>query len=62
MATVLGGLDFLAFTGGIGANDQAMREMILQKLKWIGEFETAALDAREEEMIQRHAAALLGLP
>ena len=36
MAAVLGGLDMLAFTGGIGENDAQVRHEICSGLSWIG--------------------------
>jgi len=38
----LGGLDALAFTGGIGMNDALLRERITRRLGWLG----VAMDAR----------------
>jgi acetate kinase len=38
----LGGLDALAFTGGIGMNDAMLRERITRRLGWLG----VAMDAR----------------
>jgi acetate kinase len=36
MATSLGGLDALVFTGGIGENSPPIRERICERLKWLG--------------------------
>ncbi len=36
MIAAMGGVDALAFTGGIGENDAATRAAIIQELEWIG--------------------------
>jgi acetate kinase len=36
MATSLGGLDMLVFTGGIGENSPPIRERICERLRWLG--------------------------
>jgi acetate kinase len=36
MATSLGGLDMIVFTGGIGENSFAIRERICERLRWLG--------------------------
>ncbi|WP_428309984.1 acetate/propionate family kinase [Hydrocarboniphaga sp.] len=38
MITSLGGLDAIAFTGGIGQHDAAMRAAIIRRLAWLGIF------------------------
>jgi acetate kinase len=45
MATVLGGVDLIAFSGGIGENDAAVRAAICAPLAWFG----VALDAQGNE-------------
>lgn len=43
LAAVLGGLDALVFTGGVGEHAAAVRAMICDKARWLGvELETAA--------------------
>jgi acetate kinase len=61
MATVLGGVDCLVFTGGIGQHDGQTREAILARLSCLGSFAVAVLPAQEEDMIARHAARILGV-
>lgn len=47
----LGGLDILAFSGGIGEHNDAVRNKIIEHLQWIGEFETFVLSCNEEQVI-----------
>lgn len=62
MAAVLGGLDMLVFTGGIGENDAQVRHEICSGLAWLGVCvdESAArcqvlvLASQENEQIARH--------
>lgn len=35
-AAILGGLDALVFTGGIGANASVVRELVADRLRWLG--------------------------
>ncbi len=60
MGAVLGGIDLLVFTGGIGENDARVREKICAGLAWlgIGPGNVQVLASQEEEQIARHAAAL----
>jgi acetate kinase len=64
LATALGGLDLLVFTGGIGEHDDETRREICAGLAWLGVGSEAAavrtLPAKEEEQIARHTAALAG--
>lgn len=48
MATSIGGLDVLVFTGGIGENAPDMRENILNRLSFLPGFETLVIPANEE--------------
>jgi acetate kinase len=45
MAAVLGGLDALAFTGGVGENAAAIRERAVAGLRFLG----VAIDARRND-------------
>jgi acetate kinase len=58
MAMALGGLDFLAFSGGVGENRGDVRDAIAQRLAFLGSFEVEVVPAREELVI---AAAVRGL-
>ena len=59
LATTLGGLDRLIFTGGIGENAPVIRRMIARRLDWLG----AALDAEANEggatVISRSSGSIL---
>ena len=58
MATVLGGIDLLIFTGGIGEHDSDVRESILLRLTCLGNVPTRIMPAEEEAMMVRHCAEL----
>jgi len=53
MAASLGGVDVLAFTGGIGEHDDALREEVVSALSWLTPFEVMVIDADEEQVIAR---------
>lgn len=57
MAAVLGGIDLLVFTGGIGENDAAVRSTITQELAWM-RFDTQVLPSQEDREIALHSAEL----
>jgi acetate kinase len=59
MAAVLGGLDMLVFTGGIGENDAVVRGLILGDLRWIGDFSVRVIASREDEQIARDTHMVL---
>lgn len=70
MGAVLGGLDMLVFTGGIGENDVQVRAQICAGLSWLGisldepgnraaRSRVLVLESQEDEQIARHAWALL---
>jgi acetate kinase len=61
MAASMGGVDALVFTGGIGENAAAMREDVLARLAFLGNFETLVIPANEERMMAIHARRLLAL-
>jgi acetate kinase len=58
MAVALGGLDALAFSGGIGENRADMREAVAGRLRFLGDFAVEVVPAREELVI---AGAVRGL-
>lgn len=58
MAAVLGGIDLLVFTGGIGEHNGDMRESILARLAWMGNLPVTIVPAQEEAIIVRHCAQL----
>lgn len=59
MAAVLGGLDLLACSGGIGENRADVREALAARLRHLGAFRVAAVPAREDVVIARAVRDLL---
>jgi acetate kinase len=55
----LGGLDAIAFTGGIGENAAPIRERITEGLAWTGRVPVHVVPAEEERRIAADALALL---
>ena len=59
LAVVLGGIDALVFTGGIGENDAATRATICEGLDWLGVGAGSAavrvMPSLEDEQIARHS-------
>jgi acetate kinase len=53
MAASLGGVDVLAFTGGIGEHDDALREEVVSALSWLTPFKVMVITADEEQVIAR---------
>lgn len=53
MAASLGGVDVLALSGGIGANDGDLADRLRQQLSWLGPAEVIQVPADEEGMIAR---------
>jgi acetate kinase len=51
MAAAHGGIDVLAFTGGIGENATEVRERIVDRVRFLGDFEVAIVPSREELVI-----------
>ena len=59
MAVALGGLDVLAFSGGVGENRPDVRDAVARRLRFLGDFRTEVVRAREDVMIARGVRALL---
>lgn len=59
MAASMGGIDALVFTGGIGEHATPVREAIIKRLAFMGEFKTIVVPANEERMMAMHARELL---
>jgi acetate kinase len=59
MAAALGGLDVLAFSGGIGENRPDVREAVAGRLAFLGGFRVDVVPAREELVIARAVRRLL---
>ena len=58
MMAAMGGIDAMAFTGGIGENDAGLRDEIVRGLAWAGEVPVVVVPAEEERTI---AIETLGL-
>jgi acetate kinase len=59
MIAAMGGLDAIAFTGGIGENDAKVRKTIVDGLAWVGEHRVLIIPAEEEKQIATEAMALM---
>ncbi len=62
MVAAMGGLDAVAFTGGIGENSPRIRNSIVDKLAWLGNFPVYTVKAEEEIQIAHEARTLLDAP
>ncbi|EKE43972.1 acetate kinase [Oceaniovalibus guishaninsula JLT2003] len=60
MIAAMGGLDAIAFTGGIGENSAPVRDAIADGLAWAGRVPVHIVPADEEREIARDARALTG--
>jgi acetate kinase len=61
MATALGGLDALAFSGGIGENRADVRDAIVEHLGFLGDFRVEVVSPREDLAIARAVRRALTL-
>jgi acetate kinase len=59
MAMALGGLDALAFSGGVGENREDVRDAIAGRLRFLGDFAVEVVPAREEVVIAAAVRSLL---
>ena len=59
MATALGGIDVLAFSGGVGENRPDVRDAISERLRFLGDFAVEVVPAHEELVIAGSVRALL---
>lgn len=61
LVTALGGLDAIAFTGGIGENAAPVRAKIMEQLQWLNldDNHVYVVKANEELTIARHVSTLL---
>jgi acetate kinase len=59
MAAALGGIDVLAFSGGVGENRGDVREAVARRLRFLGQFGVEVVSPREDVIIARHVRALL---
>ena len=58
-AAALGGLDAIAFTGGIGEHSALVRDRVCERLRFLGEFDARVVPAREELVVARAVRSLL---
>ncbi len=58
-AAALGGLDAIAFTGGIGEHSALVRERVSRRLGFLGAFDVRVVEAREELVIARWVRSVL---
>jgi acetate kinase len=59
MVVALGGLDALAFTAGIGENRADVRDAVVARLRFLGDFRVEVVAAREDVVISRAVRGLL---
>jgi acetate kinase len=59
MAMALGGMDVLAFSGGLGENRPLVREAVTDRLDFLGDFSVRAVPAREELVLAQAVLRLL---
>jgi acetate kinase len=59
MAAACGGLDALVFTGGIGEHATKLRERIVERVRFLGDFRVEVVPAREELVIAAETRRLL---
>jgi acetate kinase len=59
MAAALGGIDALAFSGGIGEHAVEVRERIVERVRFLGDFAVEIVPAREELVIARAVRELV---
>jgi acetate kinase len=53
MAVALGGLDALAFSGGVGENRADVRDAVAERLRFLGGFRVEVVAAREDVVVAR---------
>jgi acetate kinase len=59
MAMALGGLDLLAFSGGVGENREDVRDSVAGRLRFLGDFAVEVVPAREELVIAEAVETLV---
>jgi acetate kinase len=59
MAMALGGVDVLAFSGGVGENRDDVRTAIAKRLSFLGQLDVKVVPAREELVIAHAVRALV---
>ena len=61
-AAVLGGLDLLVFSGGIGEHSARIRNSVCEGLQFLGSFPVLVVPSQEDRQIARHCRKLVNLP
>jgi acetate kinase len=61
MAAACGGIDVLAFTGGIGEHADDVRERIVERTRFLGDFHIEVVPSREELVIAAETRRLLAV-
>jgi acetate kinase len=59
MATALGGIDTLAFSGGVGENRSDVRDAVAERTRFLGDFTVEVVAAREDVIMARHVRGSL---
>jgi acetate kinase len=59
MAAALGGIDTLAFSGGVGENRADVRHAIVERTRFLGDFAVEVVPAREELVVAAAVRLLL---
>lgn len=59
MAAALGGVDMLAFSGGVGENRADVRAAVADRVRFVGDFRVEAVPAREELVIAEAVQSLV---
>lgn len=62
MVAAMGGLDAIAFTGGIGENSEDIRRRIVEGLAFLGDVPVHVVPAQEERQIARHCFQNVSIP
>lgn len=60
LIAAMGGVDAVAFTGGIGENSAEVRGRIMERLSWLGDLPMHIVEAQEELQIARDAYGQMG--
>jgi acetate kinase len=60
MAVALGGIDVLAFSGGVGENRPDVRDAVAERLAFLGNVRLEVVEAREELVIAQAVRGVLG--
>jgi acetate kinase len=59
MVAALGGLEALAFSGGVGENRADVRDAVVERVRFLGDFSVEVVAAREDVVIARAVRSLL---